>query len=93
MSCMEKMIRLPVCIIGVGLSLFFVFLDVVRIILLYLFLLFILHTCDTHIRSCICFKSLQEREAEYERFCKERKYRCKEEFRNLLRETKCITYR
>lgn len=72
---------------------FFVFLDVVRIILLYLFLPFILHTCDTHICSCICFKSLQEREAEYERFCKERKYRCKEEFRNLLRETKCITYR
>ena len=43
--------------------------------------------------ASVFFISLQEREAEYERFGKERKYRCKEEFRNLLRETKCITYR
>lgn len=46
-----------------------------------------------HANVYVFFVSTQEREAEYERFCKEKKHRCKEEFRNLLRETKCITYR
>jgi len=36
---------------------------------------------------------VKERESEYNRYRKDKKHRCKDEFRNLLRETKCITYR
>ena len=40
---------------------------------------------------CVCFE--QKREAEYQKYLRDKQHRAKNEFRALLKETKLITYK